>query len=404
MTAAPVRGQGPTPTPLPPSSPPPPSETSLDALLAQAERTSEDASRAVESVGLILNFLQVAGLLFGGLAAVATFLGARTIFDYRDELSKARQELDALRTELKNDAESARKTLQDAETRIQESLNQTRAQGDRAIRAMALLQLGEQQMEARNWKAALRTIEAARELDPDNRAINYFLGELYIHQRDLRRGIEHLERAQADGSIFPPAEAALAYAIRLQGDRAQDINERNKHYAEAETHFLAAINADPQVRDVNGESVYAVLGGLYRREGRLDDAIRCYSEAERITPQNSYPINNLAMLHAVKGDAEQATHYFRRSFGMAMRSVDANPFDYWAQFDLITAMAALGQSDDAIQQIDRVMAYPPNPGQLEGLVETLKALVRANGSPEIQRVLGHLQATIQHAGAGQAEG
>src|SRR5450631_1793478 len=44
-----------------------------------------------------------------------------------------------------------------------------------AIRALSLLQLGEQQLEAKNIKSALRTYQDAYVLDPDNSATNYFL-------------------------------------------------------------------------------------------------------------------------------------------------------------------------------------------------------------------------------------
>ncbi len=356
----PAVAQGPTPAPT--ISLPTPT---LDpqAVLDTANKASIDADRAANSVNLILSFIQVAGVLGGILAALLAAAGVRTIAEYRQELNKARAELEQMHTQLQAEAENLR------------------TQGDRAIRALALMQLGEQQLEAKNTKAALRIYGEAYDLDPNNRATNYFLGELYIQEKDLAKGIEHLQRALAGGGDYAPAEAALAYALELQGDRAADVNERNRLYAEAESRFLKALQTDPAVRDINGESVYGVLGGLYKRQRRIDDAIRCYQQAERVTPQNSYPVNNLAMLYFQQGKSETAEAYFRRSAAMSTRILDGNPFDYWARFDLTVALLALGHPDDAQKQLDVALNQVQNIRPLEIFLGDLTRLKESPRPP-----------------------
>ncbi len=350
-TVAPTNGAPGTPTLDP--------QNILDA----ANKASADADRAANSVNLILSFIQVAGLIGGLLAALLAAVGARTIGEYRSELNKARDELDEMRKGLQIETENVR------------------SQGDRAIRALAMMQLGEQQLEARNIKSALRMYKEAYDLDPNNRATNYFLGELYIQEKDLAKGIEHLERALLGGGEYAPAEAALAYALEQKGDRATDAVERNRLYAEAEARFLKAVQTDPAVRDINGESVYGLLGGLYKRQRRIEDAIRCYQQAERVTPQNSYPVNNLAMLYFQQGKSDIAQSYFARSATMSTRLLEGNPFDFWRRFDLTVALLALGSVDEARKELDIALGHVQSIGPLEILLSDLNRLKESPHPP-----------------------
>jgi tetratricopeptide (TPR) repeat protein len=361
--ASPAAAQGPTITPAPTVSAAP----SPDEILAAANRASDDAAQAVNMVNAMLSFIQVVGVLGGILAALSATAfaaaGIRTISEYRSELAKARGELEAMRDQLKVETQ------------------EVRSQGDRAIRALSLMQLGEQLLEAKNTGAALRIYQDAYDLDPSNRAINYFLGELHIQAKNVSQGIDHLEQALAGGVEYAPAEAALAYALELQGDEIENIDERNRFYAEAESRFLKALKLDPAVCDINGESVNAVLGGLYKRQGRIEDAIRAYEKAEQITPARSYPIINLALLYFEKGSPEEAESYFRRSAAISSQMLDGNPSDFWKRFDLTTAQLALGQTEKARKNLDVALQQVPSAHPLEILVRDLYRLKEAPHPP-----------------------
>ncbi len=357
LLAAPSKtaAQGPTATPAPATLVPEATAgPSPDEVLAAANKASNDAAQAVNMVNTLLSFIQVVGVLGGILAALTATAfaaaGIRTISDYRGQLAKARTELEAMRDQLK--AETA----------------EVRSQGDRAIRALALMQLGEQLLETKNTRAALRIYQDAYDLDPSNRAINYFLGELHIQQKNIIQGIDHLEQALSGGVEYAPAEAALAYALELQGNEIENLDERNRFYAEAESRFLKALKIDTAVVDINGESVHAVLGGLYKRQGRFEDAIRLYENAEQITPARSYPIINLAMLYFQKGQPEQAESYFRRSAALSSQALDGTPSDFWTRFDLTTAQLVLGRTEEARKNLDVAIQQIQNPHPLEILL------------------------------------
>jgi tetratricopeptide (TPR) repeat protein len=283
---------------------------------------------------------------------------------------------------------------------VQAEANDARAQSDHetllAIRALSLLQLGEEQLKARNIQSALRTYQEAYELDPNNPATNYYLGCLYTENRQIEKGIEHLKRALTQNEQFPPAEAELAYALRLQADKMTDPAEKQLRYTESEQMFLRALSQDPAVRDINGESFQAVLGGLYKRLNRMDEAIEAYKAAELVTPQNSYPIVNLATLYYLSGDLEQAKQYYERSAAISSRKLDDNPFDYWTRFDLSAAQLVLGNLEQAKRQINLAAQHIRHVGPLETFLHDLERLKDAPTSPKgVDELVGLVRNAIK---------
>src|SRR5262249_50085256 len=146
--------------------------------------------------------------------------------------------------------------------------------------------------------------------------------------------------------------------------------------------LLKALALDPTVRDVNGESFQGVLGGLYQRQGRVEDAIRCYLEAEKVTPHSSYPVSNLGLLYFSQGNLEMATHYFNRSIEVSTQALEMNPSDYWRRFDIATAQSALGNPDKALEQLDLALKQVQSIGPLESMMNGLTRLEKSPKPPQ----------------------
>ncbi|MFQ3536057.1 MAG: tetratricopeptide repeat protein [Aggregatilineales bacterium] len=350
-----------------------------EAALQRTDEIAQATDRSLETVSRMLSFLEVAGAIAAIVLTIATTVGAGAFLFVSRRLTKTLKQAEQLH-------EKAEQMLQDIEQR-----------GEAAARAGMLLQIGVQQMMVHNHSAALLTLEEARTLDPSNRAVNYYLGELYSQMGDPERAIPLL---QASADAFPPAQAALGYALRLKAGRQSDPHLRNQLYAQAEQHFLSALERDPQARDINGASFYATLGGLYRRQGRLDDAIRAYQAASHVTPHSSYPLNNLAMLHLMKGDRGTAEEIFRKSARIAAQLVDGDPFDHWARFDLITAFIAVGEHNKAHEQLELLAESPPGVNALESFLSGIEAL-QQSGVPVDAQLLERLRAIIAKQKAAQ---
>jgi len=398
-----------------------PSPDEVVAAAGQALRRSDDL---IDNVGLVLNFFEVlAGVATLILAAGAIF-GFTSIRELRRDVEGERTRIEESRKDMETTMLATRDELQrlerDFEIRLRTGLDAfdrqresaeamqakiegeilaVRNRGDRAIRALTLVQLGEQQMEESNWQAAKRTFEEACKLDSDNRAVNYYLGELFIMQRDLTKAEFHLRKTEDEdekGNIYPPAEAALAYVLRLQGDNEAQINSRNEYYSAAERRFLKALRVDDFVRDINGESVYGMLGALYRQSGRIDDAIRCYEKAAAITPDRSYPLNNLAMLYFRRGDVEKAVPYFDKTVVLAEKRIDNHPTDYWAYFDLINGLLACARSGQALNTFDEVLPRIGVRGPLESFLNGLTVLSTAPRPPQPLTITQLMIERVEH--------
>lgn len=385
----PLSAQGPTPTMTPTADMlnaqdvlKAAQQASADAAVANnnANNVVNNANNAVNTVNLLLNFIQAASLFGGVLASVtaviATRSGLRTLNYYREELTKARVDLDEMRSNINKESQ------------------QVRTQVENSIRALTLMQLGEQQIEMHNVKGALRMYQQAYELDPTNRASNYFLGELYIQDKQLEEGIAHLENTLKENSDYAPAEAALGYALRLKADQIADGNQHDKLYAQAEARFLKALETDPSVLDVNGESVQAVLGGLYKRQGQTDRAIYRYEEARKVTPQKSYPVVNLALLYFARGNLDEARRYFELSEEMSTRTLEVNPYDYWARLDRLTAALVFGKIDSALSDLAVVLQQIKTAFPLE---TALNELMRMQNAPKPLKDIDQVTQQMQEA-------
>ncbi len=267
---------------------------------------------------------------------------------------------------------------------------------DRAILGLAMMQLGEQQIERRNIKSAIQCYQKAADLDPENGATHYFLGELYIQDKKLERAIDHLNRAIGSDFDYAPAEAALGLAYRLQGDQAADANQRNVLYKQAEESLLRALQVDPTALDIHGEPVQAGLGALYKRQGQVDQAIQHYEEARKITPQKSYPIVNLAILYYMQGNLDQARVYFEDVITRANDALKRNPSDYWARFDRLTAELAYGDSRSAADDLDVIAQQVKTAAPLESALGELRRLKTSPHPPQnIDQVIARLEALSQ---------
>jgi tetratricopeptide (TPR) repeat protein len=391
--STPVAAQGPTGTPtVAPAGGPTPS-TSNDEIMALIQRTSDDASKAVDSANTILGLIQSFGtlleILFLVIGVLGSIIGIRTLSDFN-----------ATRQRFETEINQATEKLHEFEKRVEEDTEKVRQQGNRAMRALTLLQLGKQQMDARNRDAALSTLLQAYEYDPENRATNYFMGELYIQLGQLDEGVEHLKKAGAEitdvHDEFPAAKAAYAYALRRKGDQAKTPNERRQYYHAAEGYFWDALNRNPKLLDIEGESFYGALGGLYQRQDRLKEAIECYERALEATQRtSSYPYNNLGILYTIQGDPDKAKLNFETAVRIAGQRLDDKPQDYWPRFDMVTAQIMLGNAVEVSKHMPMVRQSAASAEQLEKFQSSLKRLRETAPSEMLNQVIELLQKEIE---------
>ncbi len=366
----------------------------------------ERANDAVNHVGDLLSFLEVALGIIGFLGAVGMWVLRSMILDKIDEMRALEARVEKVAEERQAQLEALERSLEEEQAvlraQIDRQLERVAEEGRRAFRLLSLQLLAEQQVRAHNIETAISTLQNALKIAPDDPSANYLLGYLYTTRKQLDEAIEHLQRALEREPEFAPAIAALGLALRRKGDgidvRAQPerLAERNRYWAQAEERLLDALGRDRSLTDADGESYYGTLGGLYRRQGRYADALRAYEEAHAITPDSSYPVVNLAALYAHQGDTERARAFFRMVEEKALLTLDDDPRNAWARADLAQALLVQGRLEEARKEVERLIKQKPPINVLETVHNGLQFLADSPAPPSgIQTLIALLEEALE---------
>jgi len=360
-----------------------------DVSVVEAEAILARATEATAFADSILSFLEGAAVVVGAGLTIGAWMLRNSIQNQieanRDFVEQAEQRFEERQRRLDEMEASLQKRHQELVDRTSQEIANVHRQARDSFRVLSLLVLAEQQVRAHNLDTALRTLEAAYQLDPENQATNYLLGYLFITRKQFDAAIERLECALKMESDFAPAIAALGLALRRKGDslNGEDrFTEQDRLWAQAETRLLEALELDARLTDADGQSYYGTLGGLYRRQRRYDAAIRAYEQAQAITPNSSYPVSNLATLYKHQGRDAESARYFEMVLKIAEQQLDDDPRDYWARADYAQAKLVLGDPDSAANEMRAVLEQVQERGVLETIRSGLQFLAESPHPPE----------------------
>ncbi len=87
-----------------------------------------------------------------------------------------------------------------------------------------------------------------------------------------------------------------AFAYYREGMTAQSDGD----YAEAMQNYEEALTLEDN--PVDRGYIYYNMGLIHQSNGQLDEALECYEEAVSLNPQNSSPLNNIAVIWHYRGD------------------------------------------------------------------------------------------------------
>lgn len=362
----------------------------LANILDDIQNIQRDTERASSSAETILGFIESGFTLLGAAIAIAAIAFGLSIQDVRSRLT---DNIEAADTRFDNNEKRLEEVLVKVNQEVQNSIQQgqerlrssvdhvtslakgfensikdteitvaglhqlvnqavesAKTDAENSFRVLSLLLLAEQQVRARNRTTAIVTLQEAYAIDPNNQTTNYLLGYLYVGRKDFDLAVNHLKQALAASPDFAPALAAMGLAQRRMGDSKPEGMERNNFWAQAEANLTKALTSDNGLIDADNESYFGTLGGLYRRQKRYEDALKSYENAVKITPNNSYPVNNLAMLYKKLGYELQAQETFKRAVEIARAVIDDHPGDTWARLDLAQALLVSGDQKRALDE------------------------------------------------------
>lgn len=418
---------------------PPEAAQELARTLDEVQEAKRDVESASNSASIILSFIEGGSILIGALIALAVLAFGASIQDVRSQLDQSIQEartrLDAteermgelvkqiqaqveesihngemrlqssekrmeeLNAHIQNALKDTESTMQTLHNVVHEAVENAKQEAENAFRVLSLLLLAEQQVRARNRQSAIAALQEAYQIDPTNQTTNYLLGYLYTGRKQFDKAVEHLQYALDRDANFAPALAAMGLAQRRMGDAETDEMKRRKLYAQAELNITKALETDPGLIDADNESYFGTLGGLYRRQGRNEDALKAYEDAVRITPNSSYPVGNLAMLYKKLGYEDKAQATYKRAIEIAEAVLDDQPGDTWARLDLAQALLVNNQKAKALSQYRNVISRISEPAPLETALGGLEFLMDAptpiDGIDEASKLLKDAIARLQ---------
>lgn len=393
--------------------PPPPDANAerAEAAAAEAREHAEDAARYAGDASNFLGIFEAISVAITIAIGAFGVVGITRLFSAQSQLTEARKriidEVDTLRKEFEDELERRGSELSELNALLRESSEQQRRESARATLALSLLPLGERQYRAQDLKGAYETYTRALQLDGNNPVTHYRLGYVAVQSDHFDDAERHLRRALEIDPEFALAQAALGFTYRRMTDSMPDSPERDLLYNKAENAFLEALQKSPKLVDDDGESWWGSLGGLYRRRGQMNQAIRAYERAAEVTPHSSYPFSNLAMLYMNSQNHDGMMRMFRRVERLAHAETQAEVDNYWAYTDLLTSRLALGKSDnDDVLTMMLEIAPTETDYPLESLASTLERLMNALGgeaaAPQIQKYIGLVREKIEERKAARS--
>ncbi|MEP7291233.1 MAG: toll/interleukin-1 receptor domain-containing protein [Chloroflexota bacterium] len=217
---------------------------------------------------------------------------------------------------------------------------------------------------------------------------------------ELDRADQLLDQALALRPGYTDALATRGFLCSLRARKIEDGALKSKALREATNALLDALTPEHNLRDMDDESWWATLGGVYRRDDDYRKAISAYEEAVKVTPQSSYPRSNLALLYMQDRQAEKMKQTYRIVERLARSKVQQNILDTWAYADLLLAELALGKYEDATRDLGDFLEILPADSALNVLtslrdgITLLSSVVAAEEAAEIERFTEQIEAQI----------
>ena len=374
-----------------------------EAAASDADRSRDDAARYADDSSRFFSLFEAFGIVAAMASVALGVYGATNVFterrDRASEHAAFEKELSDARSLIENEMSIQKTDLEALRSELRQNAERQHRNAEHATLAQAILPLGERQYRAQDLKGAAETYQRALDFDEDNPLIHYRLGYVSIQSGALADAETHLRRALEIDGDFVLATAALGYVYRRMGDPLPEGIDRDQIYNRSEMYLLDALKRAPKLIDEDDESWWGSLGGLYRRRGQFDQAIYAYNQAAAVTPHSSYPFSNLALLYMARRERDQMMTMYRHVERLARGEAMADVNNFWAYADILTALLALGRTSEAEEALESVFAIAPpdSPYALESLADTLTRLLDALGGPSaaphlptfIQRIRTH---------------
>lgn len=218
-----------------------------------------------------------------------------------------------------------------------------------SIQAEALFQIARVRHSGRDWSASASAYQQALTLDPTHHCARLGLAQLSCQRGNFARCLELCEELIRGGQLAPDVSRLLAYANARLGRVEQAL----ALYGQIIDRFLDDVDV---VVDYAGLLLYCDNEKALRL---FQTALGIYEDLESKVP---LPVlNNVGVLHLLRGDAERAASFFRRGLEAVSALPNAADAGYTVtlKFNQARSLEKMSQKAEAEQLlIEIVKEYP----------------------------------------------
>lgn len=214
--------------------------------------------------------------------------------------------------------------------RIEEALNPPKEPEDEKVEE--LYDLSVEQIQAGQLDLALDTCQSILDIH-DNAEVYYNMGYIKSLKGQLEEALACFRRATTINGHHAKAYRQMGLIFQKLGrdeeakvslETAAEIHMERNQNNEAEEVFNTVLSLRPDTTNV-----YNSLGIIYRRQGRLPEALKAYEKALKVHQNDEYIYFNTARVHLDMGNTQAAQKSLRQALKM-------NP-DFPEAIDLLRA-------------------------------------------------------------------
>jgi tetratricopeptide (TPR) repeat protein len=208
----------------------------------------------------------------------------------------------------------------------------------------------------KDYTRAAKEIQRSLSFDPTNtQAINY-LGNTFLAQKKDAEAIKTFKSSLAMDPTQDQVHLSLA-----------NIYLGQKKYTEAEKEFKASI----KLNKTDTVAPYT-LGQMYQQQGRYADAENQFKQVIRMAPKDANPLYALGATYNKEGKSADAVKVLEQA-------VKLKPKMAAAHLELGTAYAALGDTNNAQLEVDKLTTIDAAQGALLGAIVAKPKMVAVGG-------------------------
>jgi tetratricopeptide (TPR) repeat protein len=208
---------------------------------------------------------------------------------------------------------------------------------------------------ADDYDRAVEVYHEALRMDPENARIYFYLGKAHATEGRLEESKEMMNRAVEINPVYRPyAMLTLGVAMANQGRYEAAVDYFSQALAADETLGLAAFN----------------LGVSLLKLGRLDEAKRAFTHAEKLCKEDTERLVAIAGAYVSMGENQGAV-------SLALKVLEREPRNVDALFTAGLGLEAEGRTAEALGYFEAALMYRPGSAEI---IDRIRSL-RNRGSP-----------------------